>query len=133
MRRIQLVEKCSDHYGMPNLYTQSRAIRQLILQHYTSACKEWADVVKIYDSDSETPITNTVHTPQATEDLARWLQKMEIKDGYGSNHGDDAHTHGDGCSGGVRRLGDGTYMHRCANCGNASSALRKCSGCDDAR
>lgn len=119
---------------MPNVYTPSRAIRETILKHYTAAAKEWASVIKIYDSDSETPVANTVHTPQATTDLARWLAKMDVEGAPGCSHGDGhVHAPGAGCGGGVKRLGDGTNMHRCANCGNPSSALRKCSGCENAR
>lgn len=124
-RRLEVVEACSKHFGIAIVYTQSRAIRLLLLKHYTPAAKEWGPVVARYDAMEHPVVPNTVHTPEATDSLARWLDQMSMEDGEPEYpHCANPRTHGDS---------DEAQLYRCSNCGNPSSVLRKCSRCAKAR
>lgn len=103
--------------------TQVRMARVLILQQYTSAAKEWGAVIKRHDL-LEQPAPVTVETPEAADDLARWLVTLRV---------DEGEPEPEYCS--HPKLGSNwnTKLYRCSNCGNPSSVLRKCSRCSKTR
>ena len=62
--------------------TQMRLAREIVLNPYPQAVKEWGGFIKHFDeldsrADKQKPISST----QADDDLAAWLEHIKLDDG----------------------------------------------------
>jgi hypothetical protein len=94
---------------------------------YTEGVKEWGEVISRFDSlDDSNAVKglgeSIVSTEKAEDDLAAWLEKMEMEEGVKEECG---------CAPKVNA--DRVMLYQCSWCRNPSAALRKCSGCSKTR
>jgi hypothetical protein len=125
---MRMAEACMKHLGFPINDTQAKRMSQIILKHYESATKTWGDAIARCDAEERSPVTDA-EAPDALDALASWLEDVKLNEG-----GDDAYTPTSSNSharseGGPNR----PQLYRCANCGNPSAVLRKCSQCAQVR
>ncbi|OSD02695.1 hypothetical protein PYCCODRAFT_1389936 [Trametes coccinea BRFM310] len=126
-RKLGISEQMMNTVGFVIKRTQMRLARELILDLYPKAVKEWGDFIKHYDElDSRTEKQKPLSSTQADDDLAAWLDNMKLEDGS------EEHLHPHACSHPKISM-NSVALYRCSWCGNPSAVLRKCGGCGRTR
>ncbi|KAH9849548.1 hypothetical protein C2E23DRAFT_870488 [Lenzites betulinus] len=128
-RKLDISTQFMNTIGFTVKKTQMRLTRELILDLYPKAVKEWGAFIKRFDeldsrADKQKPLSST----QADDDLAAWLDNIKLDDGM-VEHG---HTHPHACSHPKISMNN-VALYRCTWCGNPSAVLRKCGGCGKTR
>lgn len=105
-------------FGMSISNTQLKLVKDLVVQRYTNAWREWGDFITHMDGLHSTAAAEKRSTENAEDNLARWLEGLDIEGG--SDDPMCAHPHLNSSS---------LALYHCAHCRNPSAALRKCAGC----
>ncbi|KAI0336663.1 hypothetical protein GY45DRAFT_6348 [Cubamyces sp. BRFM 1775] len=126
-RKLDISEQFMRTIGFAIKKTQMRLARELILDLYPKAVKEWGAFVRRFDElDARTDKQQPLSSTQADDDLAAWLDKMKLDDGS------EEHMHPHSCSHPKISMNN-VALYRCSWCGNPSAVLRKCGGCGRTR
>ncbi|TFK49399.1 hypothetical protein OE88DRAFT_1662959 [Heliocybe sulcata] len=123
--KLQLAEEFSAFYGYPIPNTVMRLTRQLLLSTYSSAAKEWGDVISRFDDENAGYDGSELSKEKREDDLAAWLDNLHVDEG-------ESESHPRGCSHPKVNV-NSVSLYRCSWCGNPSAVLRKCSGCSKTR
>ncbi len=113
--------------------------RELILELYAPGATEWGALVRRFEEqdrfvEGETPLS----AAEAEDELATWLENIDLDADDGHNHDHIHHAHGHGsrranAPASANRGTRGYELYRCSWCGNPSAVLRKCGGCAKTR
>ena len=122
---LKVVEELALFFGRKVPKTQWRMIYDTLTNRTPAAAKEWDEQVKKFSAISDT--TQDIIHEKAEHDLAVWLDTMHLE------NGDTIHVgHGHAVP---HRAVDYSKvaLYKCSWCKNPSAALKKCSGCEQAR
>ncbi|KAI0634784.1 hypothetical protein C8Q77DRAFT_654669 [Trametes polyzona] len=122
-RKLDISTQFMNTIGFAIKKTQIGLARELILQLYPEAVKEWGAFIARFDEldsslDKQKPLSST----QADDDLAAWLDNIKLDDDS------EGHGHPHACSHPKISMNN-VALYRCSWCGNPSAVLRKCGGC----
>ncbi|KDQ60127.1 hypothetical protein JAAARDRAFT_174140 [Jaapia argillacea MUCL 33604] len=127
-KKLKINEEIGTFLGYRPPNTELRLTRLKIVQLYASAIKDWGEVISKFDLLNSSPVATSVISPtKAEDDLATWLEDINLED--------DDHVHSSHCSHGAHpkvSAMDGD-LYRCSWCRNPSAILRKCGGCSKTR
>jgi hypothetical protein len=122
--RLRIAEACSVHLNLPVFDTDARLGAALLTAHWVPAAREWGDVVRRHDAD-DAPPEGDASAPAAVDAFDRWVADVQAPQ-VPQDVLEDVCEH-------PRLGGHEARLHRCANCGNPSAVLRKCSRCGRVR
>lgn len=125
MEKVALADQFAKFLEHPPKKTQMRLTRQLIVQYYQTAAKNWGSVVERFDRMDLSSESCSIPSPsKAEDDLAAWLDVLHFDD--------DEHEHAQRCAHPKISI-NSVSLYRCSHCGNPSAVLRKCGGCGKTR
>ncbi|KAI0371333.1 hypothetical protein BV20DRAFT_1035333 [Pilatotrama ljubarskyi] len=128
-RKLDISEQFMNTIGFTIKKTQMRLARQLILDLYPKAVKEWGAFIKRFDElDSRLDKQRPLSSDEAEDELAAWLDNLKLEDGSELH----ANIHPHACSHPKISMNN-VALYRCSWCGNPSAVLRKCGGCGKTR
>ncbi|OCH85949.1 hypothetical protein OBBRIDRAFT_762123 [Obba rivulosa] len=121
--KIDFADQCAKFLGGSPKRTLMRLTRELILQQYLDAVKEWTETIERFDAlgSSAQP---AVDADKAEDDLAAWLEKLHVDDGEARAPSHCMHP---------RISTNSVELYRCSWCKNPSAVLRKCGSCGKTR
>ncbi|TFY78414.1 hypothetical protein EWM64_g5600 [Hericium alpestre] len=123
--RLDKADEFAKFMGKTISKTQMRLACMTFIDRMQNAWKEWGDFVT-YFSD---PVRREISPAKAEDDLAAWLERLDIEDPdavgfHDRNHGHVTHP--------SLNLND-VELYRCSWCRNPSANLKKCGGCAKTR
>ncbi|KAI8986642.1 hypothetical protein BD414DRAFT_38810 [Trametes punicea] len=125
--KLDISEQLMNTISFSTTKTELHLTRNLILELYPEAVKEWGAFIKRIDEldfriEKQKPLSYT----QADDDLAAWIENMKLEDGS------EEHLHPHPRSHPKISLNN-VMLYRCSWCTNPSAVLRKCGGCGKTR
>lgn len=125
-RKLQLADDFSTFLSRPISKTQMRLTCTTIIDRMEQAWKEWdTHIPQFYEA-----MPSDISAAAAEDDLAVWLEKVEIEDpdiAGGHQHEDDrGYLH-------PKINFSDVELYRCSWCRNPSALLKKCKACEKAR
>jgi hypothetical protein len=124
VKKLHIAEACCRHVGLPVADSEMRLGAQMLIKHWKSAAQNWGWAVRKVDVEEDTPMDD-VAAPEVIDAFDAWVAEVQPPQ-------DPKDVLEDICNH-PRLGGHHAKMYRCANCGNPSAALRKCSGCGRVR
>ncbi|KAH9941110.1 uncharacterized protein BXZ73DRAFT_42148 [Epithele typhae] len=127
-RKINSAAEFMGMLGLAINKTQTRLARMLILKLYSKASEEWGPFVQHFDemNASGGEALKPLSSSQADDDLAAWLENMQLDDDDDDEHGRHPCTH-------PKISTSNVALYRCSWCSNPSAVLKKCGGCGKTR
>ena len=115
--------------------------RELVLSLYPKALAEWGPLIARFDELEK--CADAAPTPssmeQAYEDLAAWLEDVQLNDSGETIGNENGHSHRTCEAGSIAHRPhpkinmESVALYMCSCCGNPSAALKKCGGCGQTR
>lgn len=121
-KKLEITREFGKFFGLPDSKTQLRLVRDVIMQRYEKAEREWYDFIIRLDSLYSTEEAQQRSTLSAEDNLAAWLEGLNLVE-----HGESHH-----CSHPKLNTSTAELWH-CSYCHNPSAMLKKCAGCGKTR
>ncbi|RDX49823.1 hypothetical protein OH76DRAFT_1482910 [Lentinus brumalis] len=116
--------------------TQLNLTRELVLNLYTPAAKEWGSLVQRFDKlDAHGSTGEAARTPSSLsdDDLSEWLGNVSIDDEHANHDHHGCAGHAPGSQVPATAETSSYELYRCSWCGNPSAVLKRCGGCGKTR
>ncbi|KAF7318261.1 Bin3-type SAM domain-containing protein [Mycena chlorophos] len=131
LRKLKTAEEFSKWMGVVPPKTQLRNTQQTVVKLLPAALDEWIGFISTVRTENEA--LETPNAEKIEQDLAAWMEHMDIDGGSGGDiHANHHHGHGKSTFA-LPFSSKLAELYRCSWCGNPSAALRKCSGCGKTR
>ncbi|EKM57053.1 uncharacterized protein PHACADRAFT_254580 [Phanerochaete carnosa HHB-10118-sp] len=122
LKKLEITREFGKFYSIPDSKTQLRLVRDVIVQRYEQAEREWRDLIPRLDNNPHSSEDVQKRSALNAEDnLAAWLEGLSVEE-HGERH----------CSHPSLNASPAELWH-CSHCHNPSAMLRKCSGCGKTR
>ncbi|KAF7323691.1 Bin3-type SAM domain-containing protein [Mycena kentingensis (nom. inval.)] len=137
IRKLKTADEFSTWMGIRPPRTEFRQTQETVVKRLSGALAEWSATIATIRSDS---VAETPSAQKREEDLAAWMENMELDGCAEAGCGHDHHHHRGHHRGPARKAPlsvpfsvKRAELYRCSWCGNPSAALRKCAGCSQTR